>query len=245
MERGRSYERERVVAERLQHALLPDAVPVVAGVDIAVRYRPSAAGVQVGGDWYDVVETPTGVWISVGDVVGHGVEAAAFMGRARAMLRALTVDEHLPQRALSRLDAAVFAMPDDPFVTVVLAHVEIKSGSVALALAGHPPAVVVSPDGTTTLIGRPQPPIGANGEHAYEGDHYIVALGSLLVFFTDGLVERRDEVIDEGFDRLAAALVPWAGSADVEAIADDLLHRLGAEQTRDDLALVVVRIAPD
>ena len=105
------------------HALLPDAVPVVAGVDnYAVRYRPSTAGVQVGGDWYDVVETPTGVWISVGDVVGHGVEAAAFMGLARPMLRALTVDEHLPKRALSRLDAAVFAMPDDPFVTVVLAR---------------------------------------------------------------------------------------------------------------------------
>jgi PAS domain S-box-containing protein len=243
IERGRSYERERVVAERLQRALLPDAVPSVAGVDVAVRYRPSAAGVQVGGDWYDVVESPTGVWISVGDVVGHGVEAAAFMGRARAMLRALVVDEHLPERALARLDAAVLAMPDDPFVTAVLAHIEPDSGALTLALAGHPPVAVVEPHGEVALLGRPQPPIGTHGHHEYRGERFAIAAGSLLVFFTDGLVERRTDVIDDGFARLAAAVAGWSGQGDVEAVADELLERFHADQASDDLALVVVRTA--
>jgi PAS domain S-box-containing protein len=240
--RSRSFERERDVAERLQHALLPDAVPKVDGIDVAVRYRPSAAGVQVGGDWYDVVESPTGVWISVGDVVGHGVEAAAVMGRARAMLRALTVDEQWPERALTRLDAAVSAIPDEPFVTVVLAHITVATGAMALSLAGHPPVVVVAPDGRASLVGTPQPPVGATGDHRYGGDVLALEPGSLLVFFTDGLVERRREVIDEGLARLTDAAARWAGHADVEAVADDLLVQLHADATDDDLALVVVRL---
>jgi PAS domain S-box-containing protein len=250
LERSRSYERERSVAERLQHALLPDAVPALPGIDIAVRYRPSAAGVLVGGDWYDVVESPSGVWISVGDVVGHDIESAAVMGRARAMLRALVVDEHRPERALRRLDAAVFAIPDDQFVTVVLAHISATRApsdgaghEVAVALAGHPPALVVSPDGGATTIGRPQPPVGTIGDHAYTGERVHVAPGSLLLFFTDGLVERRGDVIDDGIERVAEVASEWAGRADVEAVADDVLARLKVEDTDDDLALVVVRIA--
>jgi PAS domain S-box-containing protein len=244
IERGRSYERERVVAERLQHALLPDAVPTISGLDIAVRYRASGAGVQIGGDWYDVVESPDGVWISVGDVVGRGVEAAAFMGRARAMLRALVVDESRPERALSRLDAAVAVMPDDPFVTAVLAHLRPDAGTLALALAGHPPIAVVEPGGEVVFAGRPQPPIGTYGDHQYRGEQRQLTPGSLLVFFTDGLVERRTETIDDGFGRLAAALEGWSGEGEVEAVADTLLDRLHAREARDDLALVVVRIPP-
>jgi PAS domain S-box-containing protein len=248
LERSRSYERERSVAERLQHALLPDAVPTVPGLDIAVRYEPSAAGVQVGGDWYDVVESPGGAWISVGDVVGHGIEAAAVMGRARAMLRALVVDERRPERALRRLDAAVFAIPDDPLVTVVLAHVGVTASArnggieVALALAGHPPALLVTPDGVVTPLGSPQPPVGAKGDHQYSGERAVAPVGSLLVFFTDGLVERRSEIIDDGFERVARVARDWAGSSDVEAIADDLLARVRLDGSDDDIALVVVRI---
>jgi serine phosphatase RsbU (regulator of sigma subunit) len=102
---------------------------------------------------------------------------------------------------------------------------------------------VVSPDGGATTIGRPQPPVGTIGDHAYTGERVHVAPGSLLLFFTDGLVERRGDVIDDGIERVAEVASEWAGRADVEAVADDVLARLKVEDTDDDLALVVVRIA--
>jgi serine phosphatase RsbU (regulator of sigma subunit) len=239
--RCRSYERERSVAERLQRALLPDAVPAVPGVDIAVRYRPSP-GIDVGGDWYDVTPSATGMWVSVGDVVGHGVEAAALMGRVRSMLLALTVDEVRPERALARLESAVLASAPETFVTVVLAHVRPGSGEIELVLAGHPPVAVLGPDGVVTFAGRPQPPIGAAAGRGYVADRVPVPPGSLLVLFTDGLVERRGESIDVGLARLRAALEPWAGRREVESVADELLSTL-AVGTGDDAAIVVLHVS--
>jgi serine phosphatase RsbU (regulator of sigma subunit) len=233
------------VAERLQRALLPDAVPEVHGTRIAVRYRPSAAGVEVGGDWYDVVSTPSGAWVSVGDVVGRGVEAAAFMGRARAMLQALTIGEDRPGPVLERFDAAIAAMPDDPFATVVLAHLRPAERSVVLALAGHPPPLVVAPDGTTTFVGRPQAPIGTSVARRYLAEEIPLTPGSTLVLYTDGLIERAGEIIDVGLARLAEAARPWAGSGDVEPMADDLLARLDVAGSDDDVAVVIVWLDPE
>jgi PAS domain S-box-containing protein len=241
LERCRLYERERRTATRLQRALLPSAVPVIDGVEIAVRYRPGVANIAVGGDWYDVVGDGDGVWISIGDVMGSGLEAAALMGSVRSMLHALTFDERSPARALSRLGKAVFEMPQQPFVTAALCRVEHGHGTMRFARAGHPPPAVVTRDGRVSFVGTAQPPLGVPAA-GYHDEVVDVPPGASVVLYTDGLVERSGEDIDDGLARLATAATRLRGES-VERFADELLDAVVAPHATDDIALVVLRVA--
>ncbi|GAA0225327.1 PP2C family protein-serine/threonine phosphatase [Cryptosporangium japonicum] len=242
----RTAELERRMSESLQRSLLTPP-PKPAGLDIAVRYRSALEQAQVGGDWYDAFELPDGrLTMAVGDVTGHDMDAAALMGQLRNLLRGISYTlRHFPSRVLAALDDALHGLHVGAFATVVLAHVEREGPQgrreVRWTNAGHPPPALVTADGTVTLLyTRPELLIGVH-QAVPRSDHTIVLEpGSSLVFYTDGLVERRGQSLDEGLGRLVDAL-----AAQRHRTADDLCdHLLGAfgPTSEDDVVLAVLRV---
>ena len=151
------YQRERVVAEVLQHAVLPESLPRVDGMHFDAEYRAGAAGTYAGGDWYDVFRLDDErVFFSVGDVMGKGAPAAALMGQVRSALRAYAVTGQSPSEVLSSLDHLFDALAEDRVVTVVVGLLNPKTGAVRLTNAGHPPPLVVRADGTTSFCASTQ-----------------------------------------------------------------------------------------
>ncbi|MGH9001240.1 MAG: PP2C family protein-serine/threonine phosphatase, partial [Acidimicrobiia bacterium] len=198
------YERERRAAETLQRRLLPSALPVIPGLAAAARYLPGAAGLAVGGDWYDVFALPEGrVGIVMGDIVGRGLAAAAAMGQLRSVLRASALDGTGPARVLDRVSALVETFEETDLATAVYGVFEPGTGVLRYASAGHPPPLVIWPDGTTGYLegGRSTPlgmPVPSREEASVE-----VQPGCTILLYTDGLIERRDSSLDEGMAVLA------------------------------------------
>jgi anti-sigma regulatory factor (Ser/Thr protein kinase)/putative methionine-R-sulfoxide reductase with GAF domain len=245
IERARLYEaldREHRGAVALQRSLLPEVIPEIVGVDVAARYLPARD--EVGGDWYDVIELPVGlVGLAIGDVAGHGVRAAALMGQLRVALRAYALDGYSPAETLKRLDRLLHTIRGEGMATAAYALLDPLSGSLRLASAGHPPAVVVSADGHAGLLeGTPAPPLGTLPFGSYAELEATIGPGETLMLYTDGLIERRREPLTMGLERLrthASVVAP------PEALCQRVLERLvppgGAD---DDVAIVVVRNAP-
>jgi hypothetical protein len=236
--RAQAHERERRIAETLQRALLPDRLPAIAGLSLAARFEPAAGGVQVGGDWYDALPLPSGlVAVAIGDVAGKGVPAAALMGELRSGLRAYALEGGDPHQTLERLNSLVLASAR--MATVLLAVVDPNEGAVRYASAGHLPPLLVGPDGSATLLdeGRGPPLLAYRGS---EGSGTVqLERGAQLVLYTDGLVERRGEAIDEGLGRLVDAA---AGSADgAEETCEQLVAAMELPESRDDVAVLAVR----
>ena len=205
--RARAYEREAATATALQDALLGvDAA--VTGVVHAARYQAAEAPMVVGGDWYDLVADGDRVVVTVGDVVGRGLSAATVMGQLRSALRAaLLADRDLP-KALEVVDRFASVMGDECFATVAIAAIDEAEGTLSYCHAGHPPVLVVSHDGTTAFAeGARSWPIGVTTGRrpALEAGQVPLRPGDLVVLYTDGLVERRDQDIDDGLERLADA----------------------------------------
>jgi serine phosphatase RsbU (regulator of sigma subunit)/anti-sigma regulatory factor (Ser/Thr protein kinase) len=238
------FEREVATAEALQFSLLPDRLPVLRDAALAARYVPGGVGLKVGGDWYDAVPLRDGrVLLAIGDVVGHGVRAAASMGKLRNVLQYGALDGLAPAALLQRLNAFFCALPDADMATLFVAEYDPNAGRLRYANAGHPPAILRLPDGTTRLLdeGRSMPLCATEQVHYHDAEHALPP-GALLVLYTDGLIERRGESLDAGFARLEDAL----GDAPdhVEEVADLLLRDLlldGAPP--DDVALLCVRTA--
>ena len=238
--------REHGVALELQQSLLPVAVPLLAGADVAVHYRPGTQGLEVGGDWYEVLDLGDGLaGACVGDVVGRGLPAAAVMGRLRSALAALAVAGGGPGEVLGRLESFVQRTDATVFATVAYAVVEPVTGHVRYACAGHPPPLVVEPDGTAAFLeGARGTPLGTFADVAYGEAEARLAPGATLVLYTDGLVERRDEPIDRGLERLRALACRHAGR-DAQELADALLRDLPGNPD-DDVAILCLRLAgPD
>jgi len=260
------YTNQRDLAEGLQRSLLT-ASPEAEHVEIAVRYEPAAESAQVGGDWYDAFLQPDGaLTLVIGDVIGHDTVAAAAMGQVRTLLRGIAVTtEEGPEAVLHRVDQALTILQVDTIATGVVARLEPApdeepTGSLRLrwSNAGHPPPVVALPadegaDVTTRLLwaetanamlGLLPDPVRSS-----ERDESAVVLppGATLLLFTDGLVERRGELLDVGLERLRAALADLAGrDLPLDELCDRLMRRLLPRWTEDDVALVAVRIAaPD
>ena len=237
------YERERDVSHTLQLGLLGGEVPSFEGVVVAAAYRPGTAALEVGGDWYDAFPLESGaIALVVGDVVGHGLEAAVAMGQLRGAVSALAQTAG-PALLLDRLDAFVETVPSAATATLAYVELDPETGHVRYACAGHPPPLVVSPDGRTRFLwdGR-SAPLGsmlgdARGEAVAQLDD-----GETLVLYTDGLVERRSASIDAGLERLAAAARLHALGA--PALADDLCDQLveGPAQDDDVCVLTIHRI---
>ncbi len=233
---------DRAAASALQHSLLPAALPVVRGLEFAARYVPGAL-TGVGGDWYDVFPLPGDrVGIVMGDVVGHGLAAAVVMGRLRSALRAYTLDVEGPGEVLSKLDRKATHFEYGTMATVSYAVVDPTRENLTIASAGHLPPMIAESDGTVSLAClKVGPPIGFSDATGYRDTTLELHADSLLCFYTDGLVERRDSTIDAGLDRLRAALT--VGPADM-VCARVMALLVGVEAVRDDIAVLTMHRTP-
>jgi serine phosphatase RsbU (regulator of sigma subunit)/anti-sigma regulatory factor (Ser/Thr protein kinase) len=242
LERARLYEREHTVSTALQRSLLPGDLPAVPGARTAVQYRPAGWGLEAGGDWYDAVQRPDGtVAFAVGDVVGRGVPAAAMMGQLRHALRAYLAEGHPPAEALARLDALVERSGPGTLATVACAAYDPRDGVLAYASAGHPPLLLVAPDGPTRFLEHPLGlPIGVLPDVRFDERRVTLAPGSILLLYTDGLVEDRVLPLGEGLERLREA-VP--SDSDLERWLEGLVERMTAgREVDDDVAAMALQV---
>ncbi|MFE4049634.1 SpoIIE family protein phosphatase [Streptomyces sp. YIM B13518] len=240
------YQRTRQVALALQRSLLTDS-PDVPGLDIAVRYRPSTAAAEVGGDWYDSFVLRDGATVlTIGDVSGHDLPAAVTMSQLRNMLRGLALDRQEPTGAiLRRLDVAVQTLYLECTATCVLARVERPAPGrfrLAYSVAGHPPPLLVGADGAARFLTAARSPmLGLDPRAEHAGAVEPLPPGSTLLLYTDGLVERRDEDLTVGLERLrrhAAAAV----HSPLEAFCDALLTAQLTVDNDDDVAALALRL---
>ncbi|MET7873656.1 ATP-binding SpoIIE family protein phosphatase [Streptomyces cyaneofuscatus] len=258
IDNARRFTRERSASLALQRQLLPHHVPPQSAVEIAYRYLPSDDVTGVGGDWFDVIPlSGTRVGLVVGDVVGHGLQAAATMGRLRTSVRAFAQLDMAPDELLTRLDDLVGQPLDERPGTrdgaASDAYDELTTGATCLyavydpvsrrcvmARAGHLPPAVVHPDGRVTFPDLPAgPPLGLGGL-PFESMEIELPVGSLLALFTDGLVEARDHDIDQGLDALGRVLGDPAAS--LEELCDRAVSELVPDATTaDDTALLLAR----
>ncbi|MEU1179891.1 SpoIIE family protein phosphatase [Streptomyces sp. NPDC005820] len=233
------YTRQRAAALTLQRSLTNSALPDVPGLDLTGRYLPASEH-DVGGDWYDVIALPddrTG--LVIGDVMGHGIHAAAVMGQLRAAVRSLARHGIRPARMLRSLDAVVSDMGEDQMATCVYAVHDPATGGCLIARAGHPPPAVLSPDGAITFLdGSPGTPLGTGGRR-FATEEVPLPPGSLLVLYTDGLIEARGSDLDQGLDRLARALRRPAPS--LAALCDGVLEQMLPHPAQDDVAVLMAR----
>ena len=206
--------REHAVAIRLQQALLPDGVVEDPRLDVAARYEPGTAHLAVGGDWYDTLALPGGrVALTIGDVAGHGIDAATAMGRIRSAIQAFSQAIPAPGTLLGQLEVFASRFAELDFLTVCHAVLDPATGRIDYASAGHPPMLVVDAQGTSSFLeeGR-SPPLPDRAPRPTA--HAVLAPGSRLVLYSDGLVERRGESPDAGLARLA----DWARELRLRAV---------------------------
>ncbi|MCZ2858662.1 SpoIIE family protein phosphatase [Blastococcus sp. VKM Ac-2987] len=248
-ERRRSEERARSeraraqfftdVAVTLQRAVLG---PTVLPEGFAVHYEPATGTLEVGGDWYDVVDLPDGGYgVVVGDVVGRGLPAAAVMGQLRSAGRALLLESRSPAHVLAALDRFAALVPGAAVSTVFCAVIDPRAGTLCYSSAGHLPALLVEHGGAPRLLaaGRGLPLAVVERCERVETELALPA-GSTLLLYTDGLVERRDEVLDDGIARAVAALVEGRHLAPAE-LKVRLTERLLGDAPGDDVAFVLFR----
>ncbi|HEX3976884.1 MAG TPA: SpoIIE family protein phosphatase [Solirubrobacteraceae bacterium] len=234
----------RQLVETLQRSLLPNRLPHHPRLELAARYLPSGLAPQIGGDWYDAIELDRDrTAVMIGDVVGHGVRAATTMSELRNALRAFAVEGHSPGRALHQLDRVVHATFGPGMIaTVLFLIIDASKGTVSLSRAGHPPPALRTAAGEIRYLETGSTlPLGIDDRVKADEAEYVVNPGDTLLLFTDGLVERRRESINTGFDRLRDAFTN--APSDVEELCDYILERTVSEQaSHDDIAVLAVRI---
>ena len=220
IEHAQLFEQRRV-AETLQRRLLPDILPTIAGLELACRYLP-AAGSSLGGDWYDAFELPGGrIALAVGDVVGHGVAAAAAMAQLRTALRAYAVEERPPAAVVGAVNRMMWELGPAAMTTLAYLVLDPAEETLELVLAGHPPPLLIGPDGRPHYLPlQGAMALGVAQTSAYGSKSFAFPPGATVVLYTDGLVERRGASIDAGLDRLREL---GAACADPERICADVV----------------------
>jgi PAS domain S-box-containing protein len=240
--RAQAYERELGTVEMFQRSLLPEELPQPDGVRIGAKYESGGA---VGGDWYDALELGGGrVGVALGDVVGHGLGAAALMAQLRHATRAYALEGHSPAGVLDRLDSLVRSLDGGQMATLLFLVVEPDRASVRLASAGHVPPLVIGPDGQPEYLeGSRDPPLGVFESAGHGETELELEPGSTLVLYTDGLVEQRGMSIDAGLEALReAARDP---GEDPKVLCERLVQmRLDMRDVEDDIAVLVLRALP-
>ena len=238
IERARLYselEREHRVAMILQRSLLPKRLVDVVGMQTAARYRPASD--EVGGDWYDVFELARGrLGVAIGDVVGHGVRAAALMGQLRTALHAYAMQDYGPARTLELVDRYVQSMPDSPMATAAYAVLEPDTGAVQIASAGHLPPLVVGDGGARVFEMTPAAPLGAFSYGRIQEHELILSPGETLVLYTDGLIERPGTPLTTSMEALAGVVGDATSVDDLCRRAIERMVPLGGP--RDDVAII-------
>lgn len=244
MDNAETSAREHTIAETLQRAVLPDTLPAVPGLDLAVGYLPASDGVHVGGDWYDVF--PLGgnrVGLVIGDVAGHSITSASVMGQVRSMLRAYAIDHPHPGDALQRTNTALMRLLPEAIASAVYAVLDVTTGDLTYANAGHPPPLLTTGTGQAEYLdGAPGVMLGADADVCLSAGRRRLTPGTGLLFYTDGLIEDRSRDIDEGLGALAATLrQSRARTADqIRAAAESVLH--GEPSRADDVCLLAARL---
>ncbi|KMS73615.1 protein phosphatase [Streptomyces viridochromogenes] len=248
LERARLFDAERTRSRELQRSLLPRDLPALPACTAAARYLPAGQGMDVGGDWYDIIPLSGGqVALVVGDVMGHGLPEAATMGRLRTAVHTLADLELPPDEIMSHLNDIVGAMGEESYVTCLYALYDSTTRVCSISRAGHPPPALLHPDGTVVFPPLPaDPPLGA-AEPPFETTEIPVPEGSVLALYTDGLVESSKREMDEGM----AALADILRAAHADGTARDLEHLcervtsalLPADhQAADDAAFLLARL---
>ncbi|HKO27355.1 MAG TPA: SpoIIE family protein phosphatase [Solirubrobacteraceae bacterium] len=233
-----ALQHEHRVSAALQQSLLPKRLIDVVGVEVAARYLPARE--EVGGDWYDVIELPRGkVGVVIGDVVGHGIAAAALMGRLRTALHSYAIEGHGPGRTLELVDRFVHSLGEPAMATAAYAVFDTYSSRVCYATAGHLPPIVISGAEARALEVTPAPPLGAFPYGRCPEQELDLAGGEMLFMYTDGLVERRTVPLNQGIEALAGAV---AGARTPEAACVLAMAKLVPDEgLRDDAAIVALQ----
>ncbi len=239
-ENERLYRQQRGIAATLQHALLPE-VPTLDGVEVAARYVAGGDGLEVGGDWYDVIARGPGCCVFVvGDISGSGLSAATTMAQLRFAVRAFLAQGHDITVVLAELRRLLDVDTDHRFATVLLGELDTGSGRLRLVCAGHFPPLLVADGGAGYVPVRLTAPVGVDVSGAPPAVEVRLPDSGTLLAFTDGLIERRGEVIDTGLDRLRAA----AAARDLQPlprVLDELMEALDVEGGGDDTVLLGMR----
>ncbi|HUY46701.1 MAG TPA: SpoIIE family protein phosphatase [Streptosporangiaceae bacterium] len=237
--------RDHTVAETLQRSVLPDTLPEIAGLDLAVRYLPGTDGIDVGGDWYDAFPLDANrVGLAVGDVVGHNITSASIMSQVRNLLRAYAVDKVHPSDVLRSTNAALARLLPEAMATAVYAVLDVTTGNLSYANAGHPPPVCASADGRVEYLDAAAGAmLGAPGGHAFTTGRRQLAPGTGLLLYTDGLIEDRRRDITDGFRALAGAMHQAASCSAERTCAAVQTALLGSTPRADDVCLLAARLA--
>jgi PAS domain S-box-containing protein len=236
--------RDHSIAETLQRSVLPDALPVVSGLDLAVRYLPGTDGADVGGDWYDAFPLDNGrVGLVIGDVVGHNIGSASIMGQLRNMLRAYAVDHECPAEVLRHTASTVRQLLPEALATVVYAVLDMTTGELSYANAGHPPPVCRRvPAAPEYLDAATGVMLGAPWDGEFTVGYRKLSPGTSLLLYTDGLIEDRRRDIADGLGALASAMSEGGARTAEQVCAAVQTALLAGSQRADDVCLLAARL---
>lgn len=247
LENARLYEQERAIAQTLQRSLLAGDLPADPRFAVETHYQPGTADLEVGGDWYDAfLVAGDKLAVVIGDVVGRGIDAAATMGQLRSAIRALAAAEAGPARLLERLDLFVDRVETARMATVAYGEITLSTSELTYACAGHPPPLVHEPGQSPRYLwGGRSAPLGSRAGRAARDEHRTtLAPGSRLLLYTDGLIERRDRSLDDGFAVLAEQFAARRG-APLPGLAAELATDLVGPEHRDDVCLLCVAMGTE
>ena len=246
LEQTRLFERERDIAAALQRSLLPERFPRLPGVAVVASYLPASDGTRVGGDWYDPFPLGDGrIALAIGDVVGHGIEAAAAMGQVRNALRAYAIEDPSPATVFARLNNLLTELSERDFCTAFLGVIDPWAWSIVYANAGHPPPLVVDASGTSRFLeGARSTPLGALPGAPFEETTEALGPGSVLFAYTDGLVETRGESLDGRLEQLAGT-VAGAAASPFRRLPGLVTAELASDAASqlDDVAIIALQLA--
>ncbi len=253
LDRAQLLDQRRNQMTELQRMMLPSTVPDFPGFDLAARYLPGSEGLDVGGDWYDVIPAPDGrVMLTIGDVEGHSADAAAVMGHLRVAMRAHASEGIGPAELLRRGNQVLCDLDTERFATCTAVEVSPSRNTVRVARAGHALPLLLGPDGRPYEMAVPGGiPLGCFAHGEYPASDYELPSGSLLMLYTDGLVERRSEDYDTSVNALSlrlAGLAPHDAAPTppegLGSLADRIIAPAGSQQARDDIAVLLLRRQP-
>lgn len=247
LDNARLYREQHSTAETLQRSLLPERLPALPRLQLAARYLPGSETANIGGDWYDAVRLPGGrLCLVMGDVAGRGLRAASVMGQLRNGLRAYLLDGHEAPEALLRVGRFLDGLSHAEMATALCLTIDPWSGETSAASAGHPPPLIIGPSGSTRFMDvRPSPPLGSGLSRAHEESVTTVEPGSVVLLYTDGLVERAGESLTAGLGRLASAAAEAVDAVgdDPDRVSDRIITSLVTHADRpDDVAILAVRL---
>ena len=240
LDHAERYAAERDMIEVLQRAVLPSELPEHGGLSLTARYLPATASAKVGGDWYDAFRLRDGrIGLCVGDVVGHGIEAAACMGQLRNALRVYALDGGASSDVVTALNRYAIDTATTDFATLVYAVYEPRSGSLEWTNAGHPSMLCRRSTGVEELAGGHGLPVGITIERDYSSSSTTLDPGDLILVFTDGLVESRERPLSHGLKRLEEDLEATRGRS-LDDVADRLLAGVSSTQRNDDVCILAL-----